>query len=84
MFLNNKYTKWYFMLIERGMSRQKPDGYTEKHHIIPKSFGGSNKQNNLVRLTPKEHFIAHIKGIRVGYRHTNETKSKMSNWQKCW
>ena len=38
-------------------------GYLEKHHIIPKckSFGGSkNGKNNLVKLTPKEHYICHL------------------------
>ena len=32
-------------------------GYYEKHHIQPKSLGGSNKKENLVRLTAREHFI---------------------------
>jgi hypothetical protein len=31
----------------------------EKHHIIPKSEGGDDTYDNLVYLTPKEHFIAH-------------------------
>jgi hypothetical protein len=34
-------------------------GYKEKHHVIPKSFGGSNKKENLVELTAREHFICH-------------------------
>jgi len=33
--------------------------YTEKHHIIPKSHGGSNDKSNLVRLSAREHFVAH-------------------------
>ncbi len=36
------------------------DGYGEWHHIIPKSLGGSNAKANLVRLTAREHFIAHM------------------------
>ena len=36
-----------------------PSGYTENHHIIPKSLGGSNDPDNLVKLTAREHFIAH-------------------------
>lgn len=35
-------------------------GYTETHHIIPKSVGGSNDKSNLVCLTAREHFIAHL------------------------
>lgn len=33
--------------------------YTEKHHIIPKSLGGTNNKENLIRLTFKEHYMAH-------------------------
>lgn len=35
-------------------------GYTEKHHILPKSMGGSNEEENLVKLTAREHYIAHL------------------------
>jgi hypothetical protein len=35
------------------------DFYVEIHHVIPKCIGGNNEKNNLVGLTPKEHFIAH-------------------------
>lgn len=57
-FLINKYTKWYFNIIESAQ-RQEMDGYTEKHHIIPKSLGGSNDKTNIVKLTAREHFICH-------------------------
>jgi hypothetical protein len=46
VFLNNKYTKWYYSLI----SKRKisiPLGYSEKHHIEPRSLGGSNHKDNL-------------------------------------
>lgn len=36
-----------------------PGAYSERHHIIPKSLGGSNRKSNLVRLTAREHFVAH-------------------------
>jgi hypothetical protein len=35
-------------------------GYTEKHHILMKSMGGSDDTSNLVVLTGREHWIAHI------------------------
>ena len=59
MYLHNKYTKWYNSIISNAKSRVI-NGYTEKHHIIPKSFGGSNKKENLVSLTAREHFICHL------------------------
>lgn len=34
--------------------------YYEKHHIIPTCLGGSNTKENLVLLTPEEHFDAHL------------------------
>lgn len=55
------YHKTYITLIEKGKNRElvKEKGY-EIHHIIPKSVGGSNNQSNLVKLTYREHFIAHV------------------------
>jgi len=35
-------------------------GYTEKHHIIPKSFGGDNSKTNLIDLSAKHHYVAHL------------------------
>jgi len=31
----------------------------ETHHILPKCLGGSDDSNNLINLTPRQHFIAH-------------------------
>ena len=31
----------------------------EVHHIVPRSFGGSDDPSNLVELTLREHFVAH-------------------------
>lgn len=59
MFISNKYTKTYFTLIDRAKSRPLPNKF-EKHHIVPKSMGGSNKKENLVALTIKEHRLCHI------------------------
>jgi len=61
IFLNNKYTRIYYQIIDRAKSRPKPNHYTEKHHIIPKCkpFCGLNISKNLVFLTFREHFICH-------------------------
>ena len=53
------YKKLYETLIHNAKERDMVDGYTEIHHIIPRSEGGSNDKDNLVELTPKEHFVAH-------------------------
>ncbi len=31
----------------------------ESHHIIPRSLGGDNSIDNIVKLSPREHFISH-------------------------
>jgi len=59
IFIDNKYTHWYYKIVNQAKSRNI-SSYTERHHIIPKSFGGSNKKENLVRLTAREHYICHL------------------------
>ena len=55
----NKYTKWYFSIIENAENRynQTDKSYKEKHHILPKSIF---KNNDTVHLTAREHFICHM------------------------
>jgi hypothetical protein len=67
MYLDNKYTLLYFKIIKNAISRKFKSkteakrhlGYIEEHHIIPKSLGGDNSNDNLVYLTAREHFICH-------------------------
>jgi len=46
------------------LSRPEIDLEKEKeyniHHIFPKSMGGDNNKENLIKLTVREHFIAHL------------------------
>jgi len=58
--INNKYTKWYNNLISYRQDNPPSCEYTERHHIVPKSLGGSNENKNIVVLTAREHFIAHL------------------------
>ena len=74
MYLQNKYTKWYFNIINNAVHRPKA-GYAEKHHIIPKCLGGTDSKDNLVSLTAREHFVCHqllVKMVSI------ENKSKMA------
>jgi 5-methylcytosine-specific restriction endonuclease McrA len=54
----NKYTKWYRDITENAKQRVINDR-TERHHIKPRSLGGADTSDNLVDLTPREHFICH-------------------------
>ena len=38
----------------------KVDGYVENHHIIPRSEGGPDNNDNIVALTAREHYICHL------------------------
>lgn len=60
IFIDNKYTRIYYNIIERAKSRTlSEDTYTERHHVIPRSLGGSDTKDNLAILTAREHFICH-------------------------
>ncbi len=54
-----KWAKHYMILIERARERSV-DGYTESHHVVPRCMGGTDDPQNLVRLTPDEHYTAHL------------------------
>lgn len=65
IFIDNKYTKQYYSIIQAAKTRIPITCYTEKHHIIPKSLGGSNSSNNIAILTAREHFICHILLVKM-------------------
>ena len=58
------YQRIYNSLIDRATSRVI-DGYCERHHIIPRCLGGQDTEENLVRLTPEEHYVAHQLLIKI-------------------
>lgn len=53
------YLKIYINLINDAIVNPKSDEYKELHHILPKCMGGPNEKNNLVRLTARQHYLAH-------------------------
>ena len=60
LFIANKYTRWYYDIVDRAKTRTSlADNYYEKHHIVPKSLGGNNSTDNLINLSAREHFICH-------------------------
>ena len=63
------YNRIYNNLISRAQNRPLPTEYTELHHILPTAMGGTDDQENLVRLTLKEHLIAHLLLTKFGDRN---------------
>lgn len=57
---NTKYAIWYERLITKAKNRTlAKESYFERHHIIPRSMGGADDKNNLVKLLAREHYVAH-------------------------
>lgn len=52
------YEKIYNAIINKR-KRCPPDGYIERHHVLPKCVGGADDDENMVALTAREHFICH-------------------------
>lgn len=53
------YARILDQLVDNAKRRMAPIGYVERHHVVPRSFGGSDHPDNIVVLTAREHFIAH-------------------------
>ena len=58
----SKYERWYYSIIDKAQSQLRSKNcevYYENHHIIPESLGGVDREENMVLLTGREHFICH-------------------------
>lgn len=57
-FNDTKYTRWYYSIIQKRAILDK-DSRGEIHHIIPRSMGGDDSPDNLVKLTGHDHAWCH-------------------------
>lgn len=73
------YSLIYDKLINKAKGREIIE-HGEWHHILPRSMGGTDDASNLVKLTYREHFIAHMLLYKV---HKNKQMAfalgRMSN-----
>lgn len=76
------YEKIYWDIINNALKRDNNLLLeVERHHIIPRSEGGSGKKTNLVELTLKEHWLVHMLLIKMGkclkycYRHIKHSRA---------
>jgi len=71
------YLNIYNSLIHKRKNIQvllKSECYCERHHIIPRCVGGIDNKDNLVNLTAREHYIAHL----LLYKIYSKTEDKYS------
>jgi hypothetical protein len=59
------YALAYNRLMANARQRVAINGYVERHHVLPKALGGTDDSSNLVALTAREHFIAHMLLARI-------------------
>lgn len=72
------YRKHYDQLIINAIEKhdqRAPLKHHERHHIVPRCFGGTDEESNIVKLTPREHFIAHLLLLNMS---SGVQKSKMA------
>ena len=62
------YQKIYDQIIDRARIRLL-ECYTESHHIVPRCIGGNDTNDNLVNLTPEEHYLAHQLLVKIHPSH---------------
>ena len=74
------YKKHYDLLIDKAKKRIEKLPYYESHHIIPKSEGGLDDSSNIVKLTAREHFIAHWLLYRIDPTISSRA---FSFWRMC-
>lgn len=55
-----RYENFIISRIKINLTRDFTNIKFDKHHIIPKSMGGTDDENNIIKLTYREHFIAHL------------------------
>lgn len=93
MFLPNEFTDQYYAIINFAKSRVNGEvsrkvaksilGYVEKHHIIPKSIGGTNNSENLVWLTASEHLEVHLLLVNMVEREDHKRKMYAAAVRMC-
>jgi hypothetical protein len=70
------YQKIYDTLVRRGQNRIL-EGYSEKHHIVPRCLGGTDEATNLVSLTPEEHYLCHLLLVKIHPNNIRLVKAAM-------
>lgn len=55
------YARIYREFVADRLNKQpEAPTYFERHHILPRSLGGGDEPDNMIRLTPEDHYFAHL------------------------
>ena len=83
------YQKVYDQLVQKNHIFSEGE-YFETHHKVPISLGGTDDKSNLVNLTAREHYIAHLLLVKIYEEFGNKAMhSKMlyafncMKWGRC-
>lgn len=58
------YPTHYANLIDKARNRTMT-GYVERHHVVPRCMGGTDAKSNIVELSAREHFVAHLLLVKI-------------------
>ena len=86
------YQQIYNKIIENAKNSEVYDkrfsieNYIEKHHILPKSFGGSDSHENLVNLTAREHYLCHALLMKIAKQNysLNKSEKTLKEYRQMW
>lgn len=76
--VRNKYLVWYENLVAKARTRPLLEGYVERHHVVPVSLGGNNRLENIITLSAREHYIAHLLLWRMSMDKKSHNKMTMA------
>jgi len=70
------YKKIYNHIINNPKSQER---ITERHHIVPRSLGGSDDPDNIIEVSPRVHYLLHLLLYKIT---SGDDKKKM--WYAVW
>lgn len=76
------YVRIYDQFIADRCEKESSLTVFERHHILPRSLGGTDAPANIIRLSPSDHLFAHILLARVHGGRLVWTAARMSGVEK--
>ena len=77
---DEKYKEYIDRILSTRNNKKDRENYQEKHHILPKSMGRTNSEDNLIYLYAQEHYYAHK---LLAQENPSEKKLQFAWWNMC-